>query len=48
MATGMVKWFNDAKGLWFQHADDGEEELFADFSARADELKSPKEARKSA
>jgi len=33
MATGMAKWFNDAKGYGFSTPDDGEEELFAHFSA---------------
>jgi hypothetical protein len=33
MATGMAKWFNDAKGYGFSTSDDGEEELFAHFLA---------------
>ena len=33
MATGMVKWFNDAKGYGFSMPDDGVEELLAHFSA---------------
>ena len=47
MATGIVKWFNDAKGFGFITPDDGGKELFAHHSSiQMNGYKSLKEAQK--
>ncbi|SAK73144.1 cold-shock DNA-binding domain-containing protein [Caballeronia hypogeia] len=47
MATGTVKWFNDAKGYGFITPDDGTDDLFAHFSeVRAEGFKTLRENQK--
>jgi len=47
MATGTVKWFNNAKGYGFLTPDEGEQDIFIHFSAIAmDGYKTLKEGQK--
>ncbi|AQH04267.1 cold-shock protein (plasmid) [Burkholderia sp. KK1] len=47
MATGKVKWFNDAKGYGFITPDDGTDDLFAHFSeVRSEGFKTLRENQK--
>ncbi|WP_460134915.1 cold-shock protein [Pseudomonas sp. S1_E04] len=46
MATGTVKWFNEAKGFGFITPDDGSDDVFVHFSGIFSDFKSLEENQK--